>query len=347
VQKRADRLAGLPSAEQKGWSVRQGGAKDGEDTGSTHPGVGGHGGTDAAGEMGGGDIGRSDHGATTIVQGGRAGGTVGSGSGWKSAGDGGVQVAAPPSGAAGQFKEAQARLASQSTQGGGAGAAEEQIARMTPGAGANPAEGDAPIVDLPFNNSTPSDKTNVTPIEDGVSFNGQGATFALDSQMVIPDVTINNQAGAVSFCLQPQWGGSDQGDASLFQLRTPNQFNNRISIFKNGRFLRFLLADNTGIETDPGTVIDNWQPNQPHQITGTWSSNPDGGGNVQLYVDGSMVAQRSFDGQLDIPPGTPMYIGSDYSGGVPGAQGSISNFQVYGQSLPSDQIAGFNCSSGQ
>jgi len=66
-----------------------------------------------------------------------------------------------------------------------------------------------------------------------------------------------------------------------------------------------------------------------------------------LYIDGTLAAQRSFDGQLDIPPGTPMYIGSDYPGGVAAAQGSISNFQVYGQALPSEQIAGFSCPTGQ
>jgi len=349
ARKRVDAVAGVPGVEQKGWSARPGGgaSKSGGDAGSLHGGASGRGSMDATGSPDGAGVGQSDRGAATTIQsGGRPGGQVGQGTGWGSSSEGAIEVAAPAPGDAGQFKDAQARLAN--GQGATGGAAQDQLARMTPEAGANgtdkPADG-APIVSL-FG-PTPSENGNVTPIESGVITDAGSAKFPLDSQMVLPDVTINNDAGAVAFCLQPQWAGSDQGDASLFQLRQPNVWDNRIQIFKNGRFLRFMVADNTGIETDPGAVIDNWQPNQPHQITGTWSSNPDGGGTAQLYIDGTLAAQRSFDGQLDIPPGTPMYIGSDYPGGVAAAQGSISNFQVYGQALPSDQIAGFSCPTGQ
>ena len=40
-----------------------------------------------------------------------------------------------------------------------------------------------------------------------------------------------------------------------------------------------------------------------------------------------------------------MYIGSDYPGGIPGAQGSLSNFQVYNRLLPGEEVAGLtaNC----
>ena len=118
-------------------------------------------------------------------------------------------------------------------------------------------------------------------------------------------------------------------------LRTPNAFANRLQITKNGRYLRLLMADNTGNESGSSMLISDWQAGQSHLVTATW-----GQALNSLYVDGQLVSSQTYQGDLEIPPGTPMYIGSDYAGGIPGARGSLSNFEVYNRPLTQDEVAG-------
>jgi hypothetical protein len=134
--------------------------------------------------------------------------------------------------------------------------------------------------------------------------------------------------------MQPQWGGGDEGDASLVQLRDSDQWDNRLQIFKNGRYLRFLFTPDTGKESNVAAVVDAWQPNEWHQVTATW------GDSVQsFYVDGHLVGQQTYTGQLDVRTGTPLYIGSDLPRGGPSAGGAISNFQVYRTPLGPDAVS--------
>jgi len=202
-------------------------------------------------------------------------------------------------------------------------------------------EDGGPVLSIPFDNSPDPVRGDTKPVEDkGVSYNSEGATFSTDAQMVIPDAgNISGEAGSISFNLKPDWGGGDTTDASLVQLREPNQWDNRLQIFKNGDYLRFILTDNTGIETDPAFRIDNWQPGDTHQITATWGRDENGAGVVNLFVDGQLAAQKNVDGQLQINPGTPLFVGSDYAGGQTGARGTISNLEIFHQALPADQIA--------
>jgi hypothetical protein len=194
------------------------------------------------------------------------------------------------------------------------------------------------VLSISFDNPLP-EKGDTAPIaEQGITFDGKGATFSADSQYAIPDAGNLGTAetGSISFCLQPQWGGEDIGtDAALVNLRTPNAFANRVQIGKNGRFLRFLMADNTGHETGAGLNISDWQAGQSHLVTATW-----GQALASLYVDQQLVGSETYQGEVQIPAGTPMYIGSDYSGGGLGARASLANFQVYNRPLMQDEVAG-------
>ena len=216
---------------------------------------------------------------------------------------------------------------------------------QTPGAGASDttvnSDAQGPVLSIPFENSS-SPETGEAPIaEEGVAFDGSGATFSTDAQLAIPDAGNLGQAeqGTISFCLQPQWSGNEQTDASLVNLHT-NTFENRLHIAKNGQYLRLLLADNTGHESGASLTISGWQPGERHLVTATW-----GQALASLYVDGQLVGANTYQGELQIPPGTPMYIGSDVPGGNPGARGSLSNFQVYNRVLPPEEVVGFtsNC----
>jgi hypothetical protein len=192
------------------------------------------------------------------------------------------------------------------------------------------------VLSLPLENSTTPDKGGVDPVvQEGIAFDSQGTKFSADSQFVIPNAgNINPQAGTISFWIQPDWQGSDQTDASLVQLREQNTFENRMQITKNGEFLRFIFADNTGMESGAGYQINNWQPGDQHLVTATW-----GDALTTLYVDGQKVGQQPYSGQLEVKPGTPLYIGSDYPGQQPGAQATLSQFQVYNRPLTGDEVA--------
>jgi len=224
-----------------------------------------------------------------------------------------------------------------------------------PGASGNPAvagSANDPTKDTPgenglvlslLNSSTTPDKGDTTPlVEQGVSCQSGGCNFSTDSQFALPDAgNLSGEQGSLSFCLQPDWNGSDPGDASLVQLRTPNLWENRMQIFKNGRYMRLILTPNTGLETGGSTDIMNWQSGQQHPIAATWGPDPTTGQNmVSFYVDGQMVSQQPYDGQFDVPSQTPLYIGSDMPQGGPGAGGTLSNFQGYNQPLNPQTIAG-------
>lgn len=174
------------------------------------------------------------------------------------------------------------------------------------------------------------DLRNVEEARDGV-----GLELKEDSVLAFPNAgNAKGDAGSISFDLDPEWVGADQTDNSFVQIRTPHGWDNRMQLVKNGRYLRFILTDNTSREADISLPIDQWEPGKPHTVTATW-----GEGRTQLYVDGRRVGQNTYEGRFEIPPNTPMYVGSDLPGGsYAGASATIQNFKVYGRALAEDEV---------
>ena len=176
-------------------------------------------------------------------------------------------------------------------------------------------------------------------VADGVSLQPDGMTFSTNAQYAIPDAGhISGDAGTISFSIQPQWDGSDGSNASLVQLSTPNVWENRIEIGKSGDILRFMFFPDSGVESGVGAQISNWQAGDWHQVTTTWGPDANGVNMLALYVDGNLIGSQPYDGQLQVPSGQPLYIGSNYTGGT-AANGAISNFQVYNRALAPSEIA--------
>ena len=199
-----------------------------------------------------------------------------------------------------------------------------------------PPEEGGPVLSIPFDQSTQPERGEGAVFEQGVAFeSGEGAVFSTDSQFVLPNGgNIKGEAGTVAFWVQPQWEGGAEGDASLVQLRNSDQWDNRLQVFKNGKYLRFLLTDSGGIESNVGATIDNWQPGEWHHVTASW-----GDGTQAFYVDGRLIGQVNLQGQLDVQPGTPLYIGSDVPKGGPSANGALSQFRVYNRALAPGEVA--------
>jgi hypothetical protein len=154
--------------------------------------------------------------------------------------------------------------------------------------------------------------------EDGIKFtNGSKMTFAQAGGA-------SGEAGTISMEIQPDWAGGAQTDNSLVQIRDPSSFGNRLQLVKNGRFLRFILADNLGQEADISVDIRDWQPGEARKITATW-----GDGKTSLFIDGQLAGQNTYQGAFDIAPSTPLYLGSDYAGSdYSGANGVIRDFTL-------------------
>ncbi len=209
---------------------------------------------------------------------------------------------------------------------------------------------DQPVVNLFDTTGQQQDNNteNQAVAQEGVTIDERGAHFDTNSQFEIPNAgNMNGEAGTFSFCIQPQWQGGDASNASFVQLRNQALYENRLQLFKNGRFLRLIVTPNTGVESGASKVIDDWQPNQMHSVVATYGKDPVTGDNIAaLYVDGHLAGPPgTYDGSFDVSPGTPLLVGSDYKGDAPGAGGTMSNFQGFNQVLPADTIAGLaaNC----
>jgi concanavalin A-like lectin/glucanase superfamily protein len=204
----------------------------------------------------------------------------------------------------------------------------------------------APVLTL-FDKTPQAQSTadqNPDPVESkGVDCNSspEGCTFDTNAKYALPDAgNLSGEQGTISFCLQPQWNGADATNADLVDLHTPNQWENHLKVFKNNDYLRFSVWPNSGVESGAATKITNWQPNQWHHVSVTWGQDPNTGANdARLFVDGSLVGHQTYDGQIEVPQGVPLFIGSDYPQGEPGAQASLSKFQGYRRAMAPDEVA--------
>ena len=149
----------------------------------------------------------------------------------------------------------------------------------------------------------------------------------------IPDTgNPRGDAGTISFQVKPTWDASSPTDAPLIRIGSPGQFE-QLGVFKDdGTYLRLLSSNAAGQESSIGVSVTDWVPGQYHVISFTWGDGVEG-----LYIDGQAVGQIPYQGALEVPPGTPLQIGS---ASQPGADAPISHFQVYGRPLTPEEIAG-------
>jgi len=190
-----------------------------------------------------------------------------------------------------------------------------------------------PGLALPLNDLDALDELGA--LVDGVEpSNDGGAYFADDAVLAIPDAGAAVGAeGALSFWVEPAWDGSSTSDHSFVQLRDPQSWENRIQIFKNGSYLRFLFTDASGTESGVGTDITHWAAGARHHITATWAE-----GMTYLYVDGLLVGTNPYPAELRLAPTTPLFLGSDHPGGIPGADAIIGGFEAVDRELTADDV---------
>ncbi|MBI4518271.1 MAG: LamG domain-containing protein [Deltaproteobacteria bacterium] len=324
--------AGGALAERAGgWSTRQNTGEAGQTSGA----VAARGG--AQGERGSGPgAAESGGGAATVITGGRRAGDALGASGSTASEEGAIQIARP--------REPGVRFERPGGLGGDRPG--ESVVRGQPLPQDAAEEGkeedpNGPVLSLSLQGTTEPDKGDAPVVAEGVSFESEdGAKFSTDAQFAVPNAGgITGEAGTFAFTIQGEWPGNDNTDASFVQLRTPNEWNNRIQVTKNGQWMRFLFTDDTGMESGVGVPI-NWQPGETHNIATTWGEDPETGQRLtRLYIDGRLVGQSPYNGNF-VPPSGPLYIGSDHPGGQPGARGTISRFTAYNRLLGPDEVRG-------
>jgi hypothetical protein len=335
----AEQVSRLANMERPGWVARS--DTEGSGDGSQSSESGGRRAEGAGGAVRGGqgsepaDAG-GRQGAATVVQRRQSRGAVTAGSGRNYASSDAIEV---PGAVAVQPAPFEGAL---SPSGGRRQGTEQRVVESAGGTDKS-TEGDnnGVLLEVSFDKTTQPEKGDVSPtVEQGVTLDEHGAKFSADAQFVIPNAgNIKGEAGTISFSLEPDWAGSDPSIRSLLQLRGANSFENRLQIFKDGPFMRFLFTPDSGLESGVSYAISSWQPGEQHQITTTWGVSPSGEPLAALYIDGQLIRQQTYDGELVVQPGTPLYIGSDYQGGAPGAEGSISSLKVFDHPLSSDEIA--------
>jgi Concanavalin A-like lectin/glucanases superfamily len=218
--------------------------------------------------------------------------------------------------------------------------------QLPPGSNAQspdaPTDPNAPVLKLSFDGTTQPDAGPAPEVDKNITFdNGNGATFSTNSQLALPDLGgLDPQQGTIAMQIQPDWNGSDPGNASLIQAHSDNIWENRLQIFKNNQYLRFMITPDSGVEAGVGIDISNWQQGQQHAIAMSYGQDPVSGANtLSVYVDGQLAGTTNYDGNFNPPPNTPLFVGSDYTNGEPGANAVISNLQAYKSVLSAGRIS--------
>jgi hypothetical protein len=153
---------------------------------------------------------------------------------------------------------------------------------------------------------------------------GDGIKISERGRVEFPNAGNASETGSIAFQIKPDWAGGDQSDNALVQIRSENEWKNQLQLVKNGEFLRFLIHDDTGREADISARISDWQPNEPHDIQVEW-----GDGRTRLIIDGQVAGSNTYTGTLAFPPGTPMFLGSDYRGSTyNGANATLYDFTL-------------------
>ncbi|MFI5366994.1 MAG: LamG domain-containing protein [Candidatus Binatia bacterium] len=135
-------------------------------------------------------------------------------------------------------------------------------------------------------------------------------------------------AGTITFWILPKWAGDTTSDIILVHVGG-GDFENHVTVFKNGRYLRVLFADDRGDEAGGAADVSGWKPGDHHLITGTW-----GDGVTSLYIDGVAVATQDYAGTLVLGPNPPVFLGQGQ-----GPSSNIMNLEIYHRALTPEEVA--------
>ncbi len=172
-------------------------------------------------------------------------------------------------------------------------------------------------------------------IEKDVEIDDDGATFTVDSEYAVPMAgKMSGDAGSISFWVRPNGEMSDVDNASLVQLRSANEWANRLQIWKDGGNVRLVFSDGNGVETGSTYGSESWAPDEWRMVTATW-----GEGMTALYVNGEPAGTSQYEGGFTIRPDTLLHVGSNYRDDPRSLNGAVNQFRVYNRVLSPSEVA--------
>ncbi len=135
-----------------------------------------------------------------------------------------------------------------------------------------------------------------------------------DGQLTFPNGG-DPQRGSVDIDVTPIIDGNDPADATILGIGGSGDGGAAVQLMKNGHFLRFIVRDDNGAETEIEYDIRDWSAGASRRITATWED-----GVTNLYIDGRRVGTNTYPGRVNVG-GEPIRVGG--GGGYTGFDGRI------------------------
>jgi concanavalin A-like lectin/glucanase superfamily protein len=159
---------------------------------------------------------------------------------------------------------------------------------------------------------------------------GNDQEYNTDAQAeVTKPADISAEAGTLSFWLKPQWDAGSADDASFIDIGA-----GQLQISKHLQLLRFGYTDTTGAPAGLSVPIENWKPDEWHQIATTWTNDQ-----LEVYIDGRRLIRMPHDNPFEVPPDSKVYVGSNFAAGVPVAPGLLHAIEARNRVLSAGEIA--------
>jgi hypothetical protein len=199
--------------------------------------------------------------------------------------------------------------------------------------------GTGPALSVSFDGSALTANQTAPIVAQGLEFDPQlsAARFPTGAALAYPDSGgINLEEGTITFWVRTEWDPRDPSVAidgkTLAELAT-GTWENRLGIHMGPRFVSFLITTSDGVEHGTGSPIA-WAQGEWHNITTTW-----GQALMSLYIDADLKNQNTYDGTLQIPPETPLYVASTKTPRTDQGTVWMRNWQVFQRALAADEIA--------
>lgn len=165
-------------------------------------------------------------------------------------------------------------------------------------------------VSTPFDKAARSEEGGSPVIEQNVKFDPEQpeAHFPPGAALAYPEAGgVDSEQGTIAFWMRREWDPADSLSRPLVQLRTAT-WENRLELGVGSTYVGFNITTADGFENGAGSQI-RWGADEWHHVTATWDDSL-----MSFYVDGQLVDQRSYSGDLHLPSSAPLYVGSTPSG---------------------------------
>jgi concanavalin A-like lectin/glucanase superfamily protein len=175
---------------------------------------------------------------------------------------------------------------------------------------------------------------------------GVPITIQANNIGVLPDTgNPDGDRGTITFAVRPEWDGNDAEYDNVLDIRTPNVWENRLGVVKDGEYLRLTVWPDSGVDRSVAMRIDSWMAGQQHRIAVVWAPDDSANGDApvpgvaSLYVDGVLVSSSAYDSPLELRPGTRVGVGPGGPEPEAGRNALVSNLRIFGRPLSSQEVA--------